>query len=148
MSKYVWLYSRNVYLFLSLPLEFSRLILPRILRPTWGIWPSRCQFPKESRPRLAGVWKGSDLQQSKLTLETWFGPTLNWLWIQRFREQLWGTTLQSWMNTKLSLHRFWPCHENGLIKTIQTIPHNLYVSFKSASLYCGLRIILVYPNPQ
>ena len=44
------------------------------------------------------------------------------------------TTLQSKMNAKLSLHGFWHCHENGLIKTIQTIPHNLYVSFKSASL--------------
>ena len=52
------------------------------------------------------------------------------------------------MNAKLSLHRFWHCHENGLIKTIQTIPHNLYVSFKLTSLYCGLRLILVYPNPQ
>ena len=52
------------------------------------------------------------------------------------------------MNTKLSLHRFWPCHENRLIKTIQTIPHNLYVSFKLAFIYCGLRLILVYPNPQ
>ena len=35
------------------------------------------------------------------------------------------TTLQSVMNAKLSKHRFWYCHENGLIKTIQTIPHNL-----------------------
>ena len=58
------------------------------------------------------------------------------------------TTLQSMMNTKLSQHGFWHCHENGLIKTIQTIPHNLYVSIKLASLYCGLRLILVYPNPQ
>ena len=33
-----------------------------------------------------------------------------------------STTLQSLMNTKLSKHRFWHCHENGLIKTI---PHNL-----------------------
>ena len=57
------------------------------------------------------------------------------------------TTLQPMMNTKLSPHGFWHCHENGLIKTIQTIPHNLYVSFKLASLYCGLRLILVYPNP-
>ena len=48
------------------------------------------------------------------------------------------TTLQSMMNAKLSLHRFWPCHENGLFETIQMIPHNLYVSFKSASLYYGL----------
>ena len=48
---------------------------------------------------------------------------------------------------KLSPHRFWPCHENGLIKTIQTIPHNLHLSFKFTSLYFGLRIILVYPNP-
>ena len=58
------------------------------------------------------------------------------------------TTLQSIMNAKLSKHRFWHCHENRLIKTIQTIPHNLYVSVKSASLYWGLRLILVYPDPQ
>ena len=58
------------------------------------------------------------------------------------------TTLQSKMNAKLSEQRFWHCYENGLIKTIQMIPHNLYVSVKLTSLYCGLRIILVYPNPQ
>ena len=53
------------------------------------------------------------------------------------------------MNAKLSPHMFWPCHENGLIKMIQMIPpHSLYVSFKFTSLYCGLRIILVYPNPH
>ena len=55
-----------------------------------------------------------------------------------FTQILHFTTLQSMMNAKLSPHRFWPCHENGLIKTIKTIPHNLYVSFKSPSLYCGL----------
>ena len=38
------------------------------------------------------------------------------------------TTLQSMMNAKLSKQRFWHCYENGLFKTIQTIPHNLYVS--------------------
>ena len=59
-----------------------------------------------------------------------------------------GTTLQSMMNAKLSKQRFWHCYENRLIETIQTIPHNLYVSFKLTSLYYGLRIILVYPNPQ
>ena len=58
------------------------------------------------------------------------------------------TTLQSIMNAKLSKQRFWHCYENGLIKTIQTIPHNLFVIFKLTSLYCGLRLILVYPNPQ
>ena len=58
------------------------------------------------------------------------------------------TTLQSVINTKLSKQRFRHCHENGLIKMIQTIPHNLYVSVKLTSLYCGLRLILVYPNPQ
>ena len=47
------------------------------------------------------------------------------------------TTLQSKMNAKLSPHRVWPCHENGLIITIQTIPHILYVSFKLTSLYYG-----------
>ena len=46
-----------------------------------------------------------------------------------------ATTLQSIMNAKLSNHRFWPCHKNGLIKTIQTIPHNLHVSVKPGSLY-------------
>ena len=53
-----------------------------------------------------------------------------------------STTLQSVMNAKLSKQRFWHCHENRLIKTMQTIPHNLDVSVKSASLYCGVRIIL------
>ena len=36
-----------------------------------------------------------------------------------------GTTLQSMMNVKLSKQRFRHCYENGLIKMIQTIPHNL-----------------------
>ena len=58
------------------------------------------------------------------------------------------TALKSLMNVKLSKQRFRHCYENGLIKTIQTIPHNLYVSVKLTSLYCGLRLILVYPNPQ
>ena len=31
-------------------------------------------------------------------------------------------------------------------QAIQTIPHNLYVSVKLTSLYCGL--IKAYPNPQ
>ena len=35
------------------------------------------------------------------------------------------TTLQYLMNAKLRKQRFWHCHENGLIKTIQTIPHKL-----------------------
>ena len=50
-----------------------------------------------------------------------------------FQTHFWSvthTTLQSMLNAKVSLHRFWRCHENGLIKTIQTIPHNLYASFK------------------
>ena len=51
--------------------------------------------------------------------------------------------------TKLSKHRIWHCIENGLIKTIQTISHNLaYVCVKLTFIYCGLRLILVYPNPQ
>ena len=51
-------------------------------------------------------------------------------------------------NAKIIPQRFWHCYENGLIKTIQTIPHNLYVSVKLTSLYWGLRLILVYPSPQ
>ena len=52
------------------------------------------------------------------------------------------------MNVKLSKQRFRHSYESGLIKTIQTIPHNLHVSVQLTSLYCGLRLILVYPNPQ
>ena len=48
------------------------------------------------------------------------------------------------MNAKLSLHRFWHCYENGLIKTIQTTPHNLYVRVNLTFLFCGLRIILFF----
>ena len=57
------------------------------------------------------------------------------------------TSLQSMMNVKLSKQTFRHRHKNRLIKTIQAIPHNLYVSVKVTSLYCGLRLILVYPNP-
>ena len=35
-------------------------------------------------------------------------------------------------------------HKNGLINTFPMITHNLYVSFKSASLYFGIRLIRVY----
>ena len=48
-------------------------------------------------------------------------------------DKLWLTTLQSVRNARLSQQRFWHCHENRITKTI---PHNLYVSFKSASIYC------------
>ena len=59
-----------------------------------------------------------------------------WNW-KRKRLFLWklNTTLQSMINAKISKHKFWHCHENRFIKTIQTIAHNLYVSLKSASLY-------------
>ena len=49
-----------------------------------------------------------------------------------------ATALQSMMNAKLSKQRFWHCYENGLIKTIQTIPHNLYVIVKLTFPYWGL----------
>ena len=51
------------------------------------------------------------------------------------------------MNGKLSKHGFWHCHENRLIKMIQTIPHN-QVSFKSTSLYYGLGYTRIILNPQ
>ena len=80
------------------------------------------------------------------------GPTKKWengeLSVHIFSCPWYSTTLQSMMNAKLSKQRFWHCYENRLIKTIQTIPHNLYVSVKLTSLYCGLRLILVYPKPQ
>ena len=37
------------------------------------------------------------------------------------------STLQSMMNAKLSPHRFWPCHKNGIIKMIQTIPPTTFM---------------------
>ena len=70
------------------------------------------------------------------------------IWKPQGNEQVTVTTLQSMMNTKLIKQRFWHCYENGLIKTIQTIPHSLYVSIKLIPLYCGLGPILVYPNSQ
>ena len=75
---------------------------------------------------------------------SWWGCSSSILLLQPemltiFHVSITHTTLQSLKNTRLSPHRFWPCHETGLyIKTIQTIPHNLYVSLKSASLHCGL----------
>ena len=41
------------------------------------------------------------------------------------------TTLQYMMNSKLSQHRFWTCHENGrLIRTIQTAPQKNLCEFQ------------------
>jgi len=64
-----------------------------------------------------------------------FGKNPNFLlllWFYDFKrnivqKQIGLTTLQSVMNTKLSKHGFWHCHENRLNKMIQTIPHNLWV---------------------
>ena len=39
-------------------------------------------------------------------------------------------SLPSVVNTKLYQQRFWPCHENGLIKTILMIPLNPNLSYK------------------
>ena len=44
--------------------------------------------------------------------------------LKELKEKKLLTTLQSMMNAKLSKQR-WHCHENGLIKTMQMIPHNL-----------------------
>ena len=52
------------------------------------------------------------------------------------------------MNAKLSQIKFRPWHEDSLIKTIPKIPHKLYVSFISASLNGGFRLLLVYPDPK
>ena len=54
-------------------------------------------------------------------------------WKQRQLAQL---SYLWWMPISVSIG-FWPCHENGLIKAIQTIPHNMYVSVTLTSLYCG-----------
>ena len=49
----------------------------------------------------------------------------------------WWELQLSMINAKLSGHRFWPCHESRLMCTILTTPHNLFVYYKPASLYCG-----------
>ena len=64
--------------------------------------------------------------------------------LRKFEKRKNPTTLQSIMNAKLSLQGFWHCHENRLIKMIQTIPHNLYVIVKLTSLYYGLH--MAYPG--
>ena len=79
------------------------------------------------------IWKHADFQWENLLLK-------------KFGIRFQPTTVQSIMIAKLSQHSFWHCHENRLIKMIQTILHNLYVSSKSASLYYGLRLVLVNPN--
>ena len=104
----------------------------------------------EKERALAGMLKNGNCISSKVGFHnlsfSFFAKSELWTGSLLIIKAL--TTLQSTMNAKLSKHGFWHCHENGLIKTIQTIPHNLYVSVKLTSLYCGSRIILVYPNPQ
>ena len=57
-------------------------------------------------------------------------------------------TLRSRMNAQLSQQRFWPWHEDRLVTMIPLIPHNLYMSFKSLSLHCGLGYILISLIPH
>ena len=53
------------------------------------------------------------------------------------------------LNEKTYTHppQEWKPHPALGLLTLSTCVHDLYVSFKLASLYCGLRLILVYPNP-
>ena len=100
-------------------------------------------------PILGSLYPGrncDEVQVHEGHLPTASQKPLQWTRISQNWIERQCTTLQSIMNAKLSLHRFWHCHENGFIKTIQMIPHNLYVSVKLNFL--GLRLILVYPNPQ
>ena len=62
------------------------------------------------------------------------------------------------MNDKPTQQRFWPRHMERPIKIISMKlgtytnivgpTYSLDMSFKSASLYSGLRLIQLYPNPQ
>ena len=103
------------------------------------VWSSEGEF---HLPDFSGIWKDKSAWRwiSRRTRLTWC-----WVLGTPVVHQLLGcmvwicyTTLQSMMNTKLNKQRFWHCYENRLIKTIQTIPHNLYVSVRLTSLYCGL----------
>ena len=55
------------------------------------------------------------------------------------------TTLQSMMNAKLSPHRFWPCYENRLIKTIQTIHSQPFITSNRPKLGIdfGLHLLIL-----
>ena len=64
-------------------------------------------------------------KKSRVAMRTKQKPLIGWLGSKNTSGCKSNTTLQSTMNAKLSQHRFGHCHENGLIKTIQTIPHNL-----------------------
>ena len=46
-------------------------------------------------------------------------------------------SLWSFLNAIHSQQRFWHCHKNWFVEKIPTIPHNLCVIFKLASLYSG-----------
>ena len=100
--------------------------------------------PRGRFVRVAVRPMSSHLKRDSCQQTEWILHVKNW----NARGDTLVTTLQSVMNAKLSKQRFWHCFKNGLIKTIQTISHNLHVSVKLTSLYCGLRLILVYPNPQ
>ena len=113
------------------PVKHHRLLQPRL---QWGETPSH-------RSPLSGRGGGTHLLFS---LNLWWGSALGhcdtfpsllfierlFLWRWLLPQALYSTTLQS----IFSQHRDWHCHENRLIKTIQTITYNLYVSFKSATV--------------
>ena len=54
------------------------------------------------------------------------------------------------INAKLSQHRFWPCHRNGLIKKIPMIPYYIssVLKVEFPLLWLKAHPILVVPNPQ
>ena len=53
-------------------------------------------------------------------------------WLQVFSDlfYVYNTALQYMMISIVIQQRLWPCHQNGSIKTIQTITQNLYASSK------------------
>ena len=86
-----------------------------------------------------GVSKGPSTSWYALTRPELFNTfsNVNLFWVTMNGSPARAHNLQN----KLCQQRFLLCHENGLIKTIQTIPQNLCVSFKSAFIYYS---ILVY----
>ena len=95
------------------------------------------------------LWRYEGLQLSICTNHT-AGNTLN---LQQERDiQIFSTQSGSQATCKLldtcKYYLYKPDTCKPLTTTTLTIPHNLYVSVKLTSLYCGLRLILVYPNPQ
>ena len=110
---------------------------------SWNSDPLPLLTPLRGRGALGQRGRASPLPHWKRSPDpcTWSWCPLRSLTLALHRSPVWGktllyTTFHSMMNAKLSKHGSGTVVTTGLIKTIQTAPHKLFVSSKLASLYC------------